>query len=111
MLVMSLARSGPKSQAKLGDWLGFDRTTMVALVDQLEAAGYAVREKDPDDRRAYLVGLTDEGRALLPKLKVRAKAAEQRTLEPLTPDEREVFRELLAKLVTAPRPDDDAHAG
>jgi DNA-binding MarR family transcriptional regulator len=103
MLVMTLARSGPKSQQQLGDWLDVDRTTMVALVDQLESLGYAVREKDPSDRRAYLIDLTEAGRALLPKLRARAKAAERRTMAPLTDAEQETFRELLTKLAVASR--------
>ena len=104
MLLMTLARSGPRSQQELGAWNRLDRTTMVALVDQLEAAGYARRERDPADRRAYLVDLTDEGRALLPKLKARAAAAEKQTLSPLSPEERRVFSELLMKLVMTPHP-------
>jgi DNA-binding MarR family transcriptional regulator len=103
MLVMALSRAGARSQQQLGDWLGVDRTTMVALVDQLERHGYATREKDPADRRAYLVELTDEGRALLPKLRSRASAAEKRTLAPLDAQERELFRELLVKLVIGSR--------
>jgi DNA-binding MarR family transcriptional regulator len=106
MLAMALTRSGPRSQQQLGEWLGVDRTTMVALVDQLEESGYVVREKDPSDRRAYLISLTDEGRALLPKLRSRAKAAEKRTLAPLDESERELFRALLVKLVTSERPED-----
>jgi DNA-binding MarR family transcriptional regulator len=100
MLLMTLARTGPQNQQRLGARLGFDRTTMVALVDHVEGAGYARRDRDPDDRRAYLVGLTDEARALLPKLRSRVAAAEKVVLAPLEPDEREVFRELLFKLAT-----------
>ena len=40
-----------------------DRTTMVAIVDELEAAGFVDRQRNPEDRRAYALEATDAGRA------------------------------------------------
>jgi DNA-binding MarR family transcriptional regulator len=42
--------------------LRIDRTTMVALLDDLEAKGYVARQRHPHDRRAFLVHPTDSGR-------------------------------------------------
>ncbi|MHA3979469.1 MarR family winged helix-turn-helix transcriptional regulator [Halovulum sp. GXIMD14794] len=39
-------------------------STVTAVADGLEVKGLAVRERDPDDRRAWLLKLTDEGTAL-----------------------------------------------
>jgi DNA-binding MarR family transcriptional regulator len=36
-------------------------STITATADALEAAGYLTRQQDPDDRRAWLLVLTDKG--------------------------------------------------
>jgi DNA-binding MarR family transcriptional regulator len=43
----------------------------VALIDDLERAGYVKRERNPDDRRAYVITLTAAGR----KMQARADEA------------------------------------
>ncbi len=52
----------PMTQKALGDALRIDRTTMVALIDDLESKGYVVRVRHPNDRRAFLVEPTAAGR-------------------------------------------------
>jgi MarR family transcriptional regulator, lower aerobic nicotinate degradation pathway regulator len=88
----------PMTQKALADALGIDRTTMVALLDDLQDKGYVTRERHPRDRRAFLVLPTDSGRA--------AKAAAVRILDeqqrhflaPLTPAERGQLAGLLTRL-------------
>jgi MarR family transcriptional regulator, lower aerobic nicotinate degradation pathway regulator len=89
---------GPMTQKALGDALRIDRTTMVALLDDLEEKGYVVRQRHPHDRRAFLVHPTDSGR--LAKLDaVRILDEQQRRfLEPLTIAERRVLAGLLRRL-------------
>jgi DNA-binding MarR family transcriptional regulator len=50
------------SQAELARWLGVDRTTMVALIDDLETKGLVERRPHIDDRRKNTVELTVAGR-------------------------------------------------
>jgi DNA-binding MarR family transcriptional regulator len=50
-----------QSQQAIGERLRIDRTTMVALIDDLERAGYVTRERNPNDRRAYVITLTPAG--------------------------------------------------
>jgi DNA-binding MarR family transcriptional regulator len=52
------------SQVGLARLLGIDRTSMVALVDQLEAKGLVKRRPHRDDRRKNAVELTADGRNL-----------------------------------------------
>lgn len=55
---------GPMTQTGLGQALRVDRTTMVALLDDLETKGYVQRQRHPGDRRAFLIQPTHAGRAV-----------------------------------------------
>ena len=50
---------------ELADRVGVDDTTATRLVDRLENLGLAERHSEEGDRRAILVGLTDDGRELV----------------------------------------------
>jgi MarR family transcriptional regulator, transcriptional regulator for hemolysin len=49
---------------ELGKELSLDPPTLTGLVDRLEAKGLVSRRRDPDDRRAVQVYLTDQGHSL-----------------------------------------------
>jgi DNA-binding MarR family transcriptional regulator len=53
----SLSVAGPMTQGDLGQLLDVSPATVVQLVDHLERAGLVARERDPLDRRAYLLHL------------------------------------------------------
>jgi DNA-binding MarR family transcriptional regulator len=95
-----VAADGPISQQRLGESMRVDRTTMVAIVDELESSGYVVRRRNPEDRRAYALEATDAGREWLADARRALNAAEHRLLAPLEPDEREELGGLLRKLLT-----------
>ncbi len=50
-----LLRQGPQSAGELAQQVGLSTGAITGLIDRLERAGYAVREKDPDDRRGVIV--------------------------------------------------------
>jgi DNA-binding MarR family transcriptional regulator len=52
---------GPCTQRVLADALGVTPRNVTGLVDALEETGYVRRGPHPDDRRATLVRLTDQG--------------------------------------------------
>lgn len=88
------AREGAIQQ-ELGAVMGIDRTTMVSLVDQLEAAGLARRRPSATDRRAREIAITPKGRRLLGRARKMLAEAEDDVLGGLTAEER---RDLLALL-------------
>ncbi|MFE7455507.1 MarR family winged helix-turn-helix transcriptional regulator [Streptomyces sp. NPDC057554] len=51
------------SQLDLAERLGINRTIMVGVIDRLEGRGQVLRTRNPDNRRQYILSLTDEGRA------------------------------------------------
>ena len=57
-----LYNRGDMGQSELGALLGFNTSSMTALVDRLERAGIAERRPHPSDRRRSVVHLTSSGR-------------------------------------------------
>jgi DNA-binding MarR family transcriptional regulator len=64
------------SQTRLGQTLGIDRSTLVAVIDRLEARGLVERADAPHDRRSYALHISNAGRALLRDLMERVRAHE-----------------------------------
>ncbi|MBA2522220.1 MAG: MarR family transcriptional regulator [Solirubrobacterales bacterium] len=89
--------AGPISQQTLGDLLGKDRTTVVAIVDELEAESLIERRRNPDDRRAYALEVTAKGHGWLDRARPVLHAAEDDLLAALSADEREALLEMLQR--------------
>ena len=92
----------PMTQKALADALGIDRTTMVALLDDLEDKGLAARQRHPRDRRAFLVHPTDSGRAAKVAAVRILDEQQRRFLAPLAPAERRQLAALLTRLHRQP---------
>ena len=56
---------GALGQSELGHALGFNSSSVTALVDRLEKNGMVYRRADPRDRRRSSVALTDSARTTL----------------------------------------------
>ncbi|MEU9042914.1 MULTISPECIES: MarR family transcriptional regulator [unclassified Kitasatospora] len=95
----------PLSQQDAAGLLGVDRTTMVALVDALEAKRLAERTRSPEDRRKNVVRLTPQGRELLVRAERVRVEAEARFLAPLAPAEADLFLRTLRTLGAGPEAD------
>lgn len=59
--VYLLGLDGPKRASDLAAALRLSRPTMTKQLTRLESAGFVARHPDPDDGRAVIVALTDEG--------------------------------------------------
>src|ERR1700680_2357294 len=78
LVLLELDTEGPRTQAQLAAASGYEPPTITLSVRQLEAAGLVVRSSSVTDGRATIVELSDQGRALLPKLKAAwCQVAEQ----------------------------------
>lgn len=97
-VLMTLANAGPLTQQQLGQQLGIDRTTMVTVVDHLEADGWVVRHRRPPDRRGNRVTITDSGEAVLAEADGYLQACEDRFVGVLSEAERADLMTLLRKL-------------
>jgi DNA-binding MarR family transcriptional regulator len=99
--VLALLADMPRSQAALSAQLQTDRTTMVALIDDLEGWQLVERRPNPSDRRAHQVTLTQGGAARLAAAQAARAAAEDSFFAPLSDRERAELRAMLLRLLAA----------
>jgi DNA-binding MarR family transcriptional regulator len=100
-VLLVLDALGPTSQQDAARRLGVDRTTMVALIDALEAKSVVVRRPYEEDRRRNVVGFTEHGYELFTRARAASDEAERRFLDPLALDDAgaELLRAQLRALI------------
>ena len=100
-VLRAVADRSPVSQGEIGAAMNVDRTTMVALIDDLQGKGLVRRRQDPDDRRKNAVELTEAGRDTVRRAAGAVERAERDFLRPLSAAEAAQFRKALSALLRA----------
>ncbi|MEU6973665.1 MarR family transcriptional regulator [Kitasatospora aureofaciens] len=90
---------GEKSPSQLAASLGVSRATVTGLVDGLEREGLVARRPAVEDGRSNVVILTAHGAQRLRELAPEHYRRMQAMVGGLSPEERAVFLDLLARLV------------
>jgi DNA-binding MarR family transcriptional regulator len=103
-VLLVIADQPPASQLQVANRMGVDRTTMVALIDELERKRLVERRPDPADRRRNVVALTRSGTGITQQAAAAAGHAEQEFLKPLSNDDAAAIRRALRVLAF---PDED----
>ncbi|MBS9477175.1 MarR family winged helix-turn-helix transcriptional regulator [Ancylobacter radicis] len=93
-----LLEVGPCSQNRLGRLIFLDAATIKGVVDRLIGRGFVLTAEDPLDKRRRAVGLTERGHAVTQAAITAASRINERTLEPLSSEERSHLLDLLKKL-------------
>ena len=91
------------SQQSLSEALGIDRNNVSLIVDKLEARGLLKRAVNGADRRARELTITPEGRKLYRDHRVKIRQANDRILSSLTAEEKELFLDMLVRVVEGNR--------
>jgi len=98
-LMSLLAAHGPSSQQALARRLSVSATMITQIVDEAEARGLVQRNRNPDDRRSYLVSLTPAGVETLAAGRVAVDRVAAEIAAPLGPGGDAELRGLLRKLL------------
>ncbi|MGW4642803.1 MarR family winged helix-turn-helix transcriptional regulator [Sphaerisporangium sp. NPDC004334] len=100
-VLAAVSEYGPVAQADVVRRLGFDAKDVVLLLNDLEKAGLAVREPDPQDRRKNAVTVTPTGAQTLERCAKLAERANAALLAPLSAAEGQQLMELLTRVYEA----------
>jgi DNA-binding MarR family transcriptional regulator len=98
-VLRAIAGRYPLSQGEIARAMNVDRTTMVALIDDLQGKGLVRRRQDPEDRRKNAVELTDAGRDTARRAADAVERAERDFLKPLSAAEAAQFKKILLALL------------
>ena len=96
--LIELRDRGELTQQSLCGQLHLDPTNLVAILNELEQRGYAVRRRDPEDRRRHLVEVSKKGIALIEKVSEVMDGVEDDLLDGLDSAEREQLEGLLTSI-------------
>lgn len=102
VVLASLAEQDVFSQQELAERLEINRTIMVKVIDRLEEAGYVTRTRNPDNRRSYMLSLTEVGRAAVDGMRTSVTERDERITAALTAGERDRLNDLLRMLLGEP---------
>ena len=98
-VLSAVARQGGRDQSAIAEEIGVDRATLASVAARLESAGSIRRTVSRTDQRQKLLHLTAKGKTILGKMQKPISRANERTMAPLDPTERDLFLSLLTILV------------
>ncbi|MCL1144836.1 MarR family transcriptional regulator [Shewanella marinintestina] len=97
-VLFSLWQEEGVTQTALSKRCAVANYTMTRLLDQLQSQGLITRHQDAENRRAFQIYLTDNGKALEQDLVREAERVNETFLNNLAEEERELFLALLNKI-------------
>jgi MarR family transcriptional regulator, transcriptional regulator for hemolysin len=100
VVLVSLKGGTLTAQRELADAVGIEGPTLTHHLNRMEAAGLVTRRRDPDDRRAHHVALTEDGEAAFRRMVQAVAAFDARLRAGLSNRELSALRGLLDRLRT-----------
>ena len=104
VMLAHLREHNPIPQQELGEMLCIDANNLVLLLNELESKEFALRRRDPNDRRRHLVEITDEGLRAFESAEKGIESVEDDVLSSLSHRERADLQGLLAKALEGAPP-------
>ena len=106
-----LRETGPVSQGELLRRLDVRSASLSELLGKLERNGLVRRERNPEDRRSFIVSATAAADALLSEREQAGPGGDDRFFACLDDTEKEALRAILSKLVASLRDEDVGGSG
>ena len=97
-VLVALDRSAIRTQAALAEAIGADKTRIIDILDELQGKGLIERVPDPEDRRARLLAITEDGRRVKEATQTAIQRGEERWLGTLSARDRAAFLRILQEL-------------
>jgi DNA-binding MarR family transcriptional regulator len=97
-IVQRLAQRSPRRQAELSEPVLGDAPNITRLIDALVDRGLVARLPDPDDRRSWLVSLTQSGRQLVTRTRRPVVAARLELFDGLAEEELSALLAMLGRI-------------
>ena len=97
-VLFKLTRKPGLRQVELADLLELEPITLCRIVDRLEEAGLVERTRDPDDRRAWRLHVTDQAQPLVGKLQRIGASLVDQAFAGIDPKDIETTRKVLAQV-------------
>jgi DNA-binding MarR family transcriptional regulator len=107
-VLWTLHRSGPRTLRELSQVLKCTPRNVTGLVDALERNGFVERTAHPSDRRAVVVRLSEQSRALIDSWRTDREHGSARVLGGIDADQLAVFSAVLDQVLHRLRAADDA---
>jgi MarR family transcriptional regulator for hemolysin len=98
LILMALERQPWRTQQDLAAAVGIEGPTLTHHLDGMESAGLVARARDPRDRRAVRVEMTEEGDARFHALRRAAVAFDRRLRVGIPDDDVDAVRDVLERL-------------
>jgi DNA-binding MarR family transcriptional regulator len=95
MLLFFLQKNNGSSLTQISQGLMLENPTVTGLIDRLEKSGYVKRSDHPNDRRVYLVHLTEKGNKVAKKALPIVKNLNEQIKEGYSKGEIEDFKKVL----------------
>jgi DNA-binding MarR family transcriptional regulator len=95
MLLFFLQKNDGSSLTQISQGLMLENPTITGLVDRLEKSGYVKRSEHPDDRRVYLVHITEKGKKVANKALPIVKKLNEEIKKGYSKEEVENFKKIL----------------
>jgi DNA-binding MarR family transcriptional regulator len=99
IVIASLAGEERKSASDLCKGISYDAGAMTRMLDRLEGKGLIRRSRSPEDRRLVHLELTDEGRALYPRMRELSLGVANRFLRGFTKAEARQLEGFLTRIL------------
>jgi MarR family transcriptional regulator for hemolysin len=98
LVLTSLAWGQHRTQRAIAADVGVEGATLTHHLNRMEAAGLVTRERDPENRRAHHVALTEAGRAEMASMLGAVQRFDRRLRATFTAEELATLRSLLQRL-------------
>lgn len=107
-VIFLLSFKGRVSPGEVAESFGVPKANVTSVIDRLVGRGLVNRQENPDDRRSYILSLTEEGRSQVERLREIGTARIKRVLERMPDEALASLRTGLESLITVLKEEGEA---